>query len=329
MSTLETLRIVFIPDYTAMEDFNAFEVAPRLTELHVVQHEYVKEIWHFPWAQLTKLKIESSSYYYGNDLWKVLFQLENIEELHIITSIYSSPPSPDPLPIKCLPGLRLLETSFDFTPMFSWITAPLLEHLHLHRSNGHSFPDDSEAYERALASLIQRSSCQIHRLAFEECTAQEIRIVLDVLASIEELSITSHSGHLDIIRDITPGLDGCIYLPKLKVLQVACFTHVERIENDVTVFSRLLEAWGKELSLASWHDVVPLSKFVLRLGLPLGELNPKLDKVLEIVHGWPSFARVYINGSRLTPSLRLPCNPDDGHCENGRCEDSFLCLGHL
>ena len=69
----------------------------------------------------------------------------------------------------------------------------------------------------------------------------------------------------------------------------------------MTVFSRLLEARGKGVSLAS-HDIVPLKKFVLRLTIE----GKCLDDALEMMRDWPSFAQVYINGSlleRLTPSL--------------------------
>ena len=185
--------------------------------------------------------------------------------------------------------------------MLSWFTAPLLEHLYIHDNNRHTFIHNPQSHERALTSLIQRSSCHIRRLAFKDCTAEEIRIVLKALPNIEELSVT-HRSALDIIQDITPGLDGCIYLPKLQVLQVAYLARGYGIENAVTVFSRLLEAQGKGMPHPG-HDIVPLEKFVVCLTL-LGEVP---DEVLEVMHGWPSFAQVCINGSvlkRLAPSLQ-------------------------
>ena len=130
--------------------------------------------------------------------------------------------------------------------------------------------------------------------------------MMKAMASVEELSI-NYLSSFAIIQDVTR-LDGCIYLPKLQVLQVTCKigcgkNAVTILENATTVFSRLLEARGKGLSLES-HDIVPLEKFVLWLKLSLQVKWP--DKVLEVVHGWPSFAQVYVNGSvleRLTPSL--------------------------
>jgi len=299
MSSLESLRIS-IPDFTYPEDFDVFQVAPCLTELHLDDPEYTAT-WQFPWAQLTKLKIEASGRQfdnYRNELWDVLFQLENIEELCIMASYYPRPYSP--LPIKRLPSLRILETSLHLVLVLSWFTAPLLEHLHIHECD-YFRPRDSQLHEEALTSLIQRSSCHIRRLSFEYCSAEEIHAVLKALPNIEELSIT-HPGSFDIIEDITPGRDGCIYLPKLQVLQVTYFASENRLERAIPVFSRLLEARGKGLPHVN-HDIVPLEKFVAWLTLS-GKLS---DEVLEVIHGWPSCVQVYINGSMLerwVPSLR-------------------------
>ncbi|KAF8337187.1 hypothetical protein F5887DRAFT_1283012 [Amanita rubescens] len=296
MSILESLRI-YTP--ASMENFNAFRVAPHLTELDLV-HPKCMATWQFPWAQLTKLKITlSHKGFNGNDLWGVLFQLENIEELRITTIFHSLRP---PLSIKRLPNLRLLEIYLNFALMFSWFTAPLLEHLHI---NGGSFSRDYQPYDRELTSLIQRSSCHIRRLTFDGCKTWEMRRVTTALASgIEELSIIC-SRTLDIIQDITPELDDhYIYLPKLQVLQVTCaapnWSHMSSI---VTVLDEVLtgRARGKGLSPEN-QDIVPLEKFTVRLNS--GEALS--DWVLEVMRGWPSFVQVYINGSvleRSTPSL--------------------------
>ncbi len=93
MSSLEFLMIVML-NSTAPEDFDVFRVAPLLTELHLA-HPRRTTTGQFPWAQLTKLKIEASSKElceYRNYLWDVLLQLENIEELRIITFYYPRPP---------------------------------------------------------------------------------------------------------------------------------------------------------------------------------------------------------------------------------------------
>jgi hypothetical protein len=296
MSSLKSLRMS-IPNFTALEHNDAFEVAPHLTELDLAHRGYTAT-WQFPWAQLTKLKITASStefrHYYSNNLWGVLFQLENIEELHIITTFYHVT-LPSDLPIIHLPGLRLLEISLTSAMMFSWFTAPLLEHLHI-RSDGASYLYLDQPYERELASLIQRSSCHVRRLVLENCGTEVMRIMMKALVSVEELSIKD-PGSLAIIRDVT-GLDGYIYLPKLRVLHVTyvvprrVFLANQRTESDQAVisFSRLLEARGKGLSLAT-HGLVPLEKFVLRMTL-YGKCS---DEVLKVVLGWPSFAQVYIS----------------------------------
>ncbi|KAF8345011.1 hypothetical protein F5887DRAFT_1199387 [Amanita rubescens] len=295
ISSLKSLRI-FIPNFTE-EHNDAFEVAPHLTELDLAHSRYTTT-WQFPWAQLTKLKITASrtefNHSYSNNLWEVLFQLENIEELHILT-IFRRITPPSPIPIIRLPGLRLLKISLTSVMMFSWFSAPLLEHLHI-RSDSASYLYHNLPYERELTSFIQRSSCHIRRLVLENCRTEDMRIMMKALVSVEELSIKD-PGSLAIILDVT-GLDGYIYLPKLRVLRVACAVPgrvflantVTESEKAVILFSRLLEARGKGLSLAS-HGIVPLEKFVLRLTL-YGKCP---DKVLKVVLGWPSFAQVYIS----------------------------------
>ena len=301
MSSLESLRLS-IPNSTALKNYNTFQVAPHLTELDLAHFGY-SATWQFPWAQLTKLKIKAScaefSDSYSNNLWGVLFQLENIEELHIITTFRRTTP-PSPLPIKHLPGLRLLETPLAFATMLSWFTAPLLEHLHIH-GDSHNTDNYFHWGQQELMSLIQRSSCRIRQLAFQNCSGrvEEMRMIMKALASVEELSINFLSS-FTIIQDIT-GLDGYIYLPKLQVLQVKCILRGDLGKYTATLFSYLLEARGKGISLAS-QDIVPLKKFVLWLTVE----GKCLDEALEVIYGWPSFAQVYINGSmpeRLNPPL--------------------------
>ena len=124
---------------------------------------------------------------------------------------------------------------------------------------------------------------------------------MKVLSSVEELSITCPRRTLDVIEDIA-GLEDCIYVPKMQVLQVRTRTiDGNLVEKTVTAASRLLEARGKGLSLPS-HNIVPLKTFVIRLTLQ----GKFLDEALEVMRSWPSFAQVYVNGSvleRLTPSL--------------------------
>ncbi|KAF8351855.1 hypothetical protein F5887DRAFT_1277615 [Amanita rubescens] len=305
MSSLESLRMS-IPHSLAPEHYNAFQIAPHLTELDLSHPRYAAT-WQFPWAQLTKLKLETSWEEFNKDdnPWGVLFQLENIEELHIIITTFARTlRHRSPLPIVRLPGLRLLEISLVSAMMFSWFTAPLLEHLHIHGCGTNLSYDllhDSQPYEREITSLIQRSSCRIRRLVLDGCRTKEMRIIMKALASIEELSITHPRRTLDVIEDIT-GLEGFIYVPKMQVLQVR--TRIicgNLVEKTVTVASRLLETRGKGLSLPS-HNIMPLKTFVI--WLTVQEKFP--DEVLEVMRSWPSFAQVYINGSvleRLTPPL--------------------------
>ncbi|KAF8345013.1 hypothetical protein F5887DRAFT_1199388 [Amanita rubescens] len=298
MSSLESLRMS-IPDSRALKHYNAFEVAPHLTELDLAHPDYTPK-WQFPWAQLTKLKIETSwkEFDFGNNIWGVLFQLNNIEELAIITtSHFPGPLSPR---LVILPCLRLLEITLAFANMLSLFNTPLLEHLRVHGYINPAYDHfyDHQPYRREITSLIQRSSCHIRRLTFEDCTMGEMRIIMKALASVEELSINSPSSFA-ILQEVATGLGGYIYLPKLRVLQATSQCNVRGnqvvrnavtgLEDVMTVFSSLLEARGKGLYLSS-QDIVPLEKFVLRLTLR-GKCP---DEVLEVVHGWPSFAQVYI-----------------------------------
>ena len=298
MLSLESLR-VSIPHSLAPMQYNAFQIAPRLTELDLVAH-FECGRWQFPWSQLTKLKMSCKEFgdFYSNNMWGVLSQLENIEQLHVITTFHRIMPHSQ-LPIIRLPGLRLLEISLVFATMFSWFTAPLLEHLHIHgwiESTYDRF-HNGQPYEREIMSLIQRSSCHIRRLVLDNCRTEEMRIVMKALASVEELSIIYPRRAFDVIQDVTR----CVYLPKLQVLRV--WTHIiheDLVGDAVSVLSRLLEARGKELSLPS-HDFAPLEKFVVWLTVR-GKCP---DKALNMVRGWPSFAQVYINGSvfkRSNPS---------------------------
>ena len=309
MSSLESLRMS-IPNSVALKNYNTFQLASQLIELDLAHPGY-GATWQFPWTQLRKLKIETvcdEFKNYGDNLWGVLFQLENIEELHLIIIFsYDFPRLPSSLPIIHLPGLRLLEISLAFAMMFSWFTAPLLEHLHIHgynnASNVHNCFHNGQPYERELMSLIRRSSFHIRRLALDNGRVPETRILMKALASVEELSVTYPMSTLGVIQDVT-GVDGCIYLPKLQVLRVGlCFIRGALVKKAVTAISRLLEARGKGLSLPS-HVVAPLEKFVLRLTFR-GKFP---DGVLEVMHGWPSIAQVYINGSVLE---RLSCDPNE------------------
>ncbi|KAF8344922.1 hypothetical protein F5887DRAFT_235734, partial [Amanita rubescens] len=303
MSSLKSLRM-YISNSTALKHNNAFQVAPHLTELDL-SHRGFAATWQFPWAQLTKLRIKTCCDEfkdYGHKLWGVLSQLDNIEELHIIATFSRVLPL-SPRPIIRLPGLRVLGISLASATIISWLTAPLLTHLHIH--GGCYFTDlyflHCQPYKRELTSLIQRSSCHIRQLTLESCGRGEMRIIMEALASVEELSINYPlSESLAIIQDVT-GLDGCIYLPKLRVLQVACSVH----QDLVTIFSSLLEARGEGMSLAS-QDMVPLEKFVLRLIEIKTFARMFSDKELKVMRGWPSFAQVYIKGAagleRLAPS---------------------------
>jgi len=280
MSSLESLRMS-VPDFLAQKHYNAFQVAPRLTELDLAHPGYTA-IWEFPWAQLTKLKLEISCQEYN--LWGVLFQLENIEELRVVTTEIGPVMHPFPLPkvpIIRLPSLRLFETSLAFHVMFSWLTSPLLEHLHIHGCNIHNY-FLLKPYQREIMSLIQRSSCHLRRLAFEDCTKAEMLVIMGPLASVEELTLY-YPKTLGVIQDVMSLHGLSVYLPKLQVLQVTCYGSF--MENGVTVFSRLLEARVKGLPLAS-QDIVPLEKLVVQLTLP-GKFP---DEV--VMHGWPSFAQV-------------------------------------
>ena len=162
MPILESLKItVANPNI-----LSTFEIAPHLTGLELVHREGERGKlggWAFPWAQLTKLKIQVPYLNFPDSsaLRTFLLQIQNVEELRFFTDDVLDDE------FKCpsvrFPRLRLFEISVLFSVVFSWFEAPKLEHLLMHRS-GDLFSGD---YKEELSSFLHRSSCHIRQLTLE------------------------------------------------------------------------------------------------------------------------------------------------------------------
>ncbi|KAF8331152.1 hypothetical protein F5887DRAFT_1176962 [Amanita rubescens] len=244
------------------------EVAPRLTELKLTDPVEIRG-WNFPWAQLTKLSIDSTTNsIYSGDLQAFLIQLQNLETLTLCLISDATPPN---IRAVRLARLQSFETTLLHPIVFSWFTAPLLEHLDIYDVA----ENDQESYNREILSLVNRSSCYIRRLTLEFGEIIVMSEMLKMLVHVEELVI-KHSwnyswNYKDTIK--TPRFIGRIaesgnhiYLPKLRVLKIKyCPGHTGgRIDEFL---SHLLEVRGKESRLVLANcDVVPLERLVLQLG---------------------------------------------------------------
>ncbi|KAF8345012.1 hypothetical protein F5887DRAFT_1282986 [Amanita rubescens] len=299
MWSLESLRI---STSTARSNYDAFQVAPLLTELDLACSADAVT-WQFPWSQLTKLRIEPNCNYFTqtHNPFGFLSQLQNIEELHVAARGFIPPRAISPIPnsVIRLTRLRFLETSLDFPGIFSLITAPLLDRLHIYRccpSYG------LESFENEFISMIHRSSCHIRQLRLQYLGAAEIFITSKAtLTGTEEILITLSSEDLPWLAS----LNDSTLLPKLRVLQLkCCFHRYEQIHRSMKVISDLLEARGKG-SAGARRDIVLLERLTVWLDLPshTGRTTDAICndvRLLEVIRGWPSYAEVHIKRSVLT-----------------------------
>ncbi|KAF8337191.1 hypothetical protein F5887DRAFT_1244740 [Amanita rubescens] len=293
MPILESLKISICE---MRKDYGVFQVAPRLTELDLELTYQAIQQWQFPWAQLTKLRIEMTCLALTDGLRQVLFLLQSVEELRFSTTDYFSAFQTQ-WPAVRLARLRLLEVTPFIPGLLSWFITPCLENIQVGCIGNHV--DEEETYTRPISSLICRSSCQIRRLAIFYCGITESRMIMKALTSVEQLSIMDFPC---IIQSIL-GFDLCTYLPKLRVLQVTCHQSIDP-ERDgeqlVAKTSRFLEACHEESRSALSRDTAPLEKLALWLNWDPHWVIP--HNMLEVMSSWPSFVDVYVNNSLLERS---------------------------
>jgi hypothetical protein len=289
MPILESLKISICE---MGKDYSVFQVAPRLTELDLDLTYQTIQQWQFPWAQLTKLRIEMNCLVFTDELHQVLFLLQSVEELRFSTAYYFPAPQTR-WPAVRLARLRVLEITPFIPGLLSWLITPCLEHIQIGNVN------EEESCTEPISSLICRSSCHIRRLTIFYCGIPESRRIMTALASVEELSIMDFPCTIQSIL----GFDLCTYLPKLRVLQVTCHQSIDP-ERDgeqlVAKTSRFLEACHEESRSAFSRDIAPLEKLALWLNWDPNWVIP--HSMLEVMRSWPSFVDVYVNNSLLERS---------------------------
>lgn len=241
--------------------------------------------WQFPWAQLTKLRIDMapSCSCVTHELRQVLSMLQSVEELRL--TYFCAPQTRQPA--ARLARLRLLEIT-PFTPEpFSWIITPCLEHIQVGCMGDQV---NEEEISTAISSLICRSCCHIRRLSILYCGITQSRM-MKALASVEELFILDFPWNIQSIL----GVDLCIYLPKLRVLQMTCCRSIdpERDREFIAKVSRFLETRREESTSGLSHDFAPFEKLALRLHWNLDWAIS--HNTLEATRSWPSFVDVYVN----------------------------------
>lgn len=289
MPILTSLKIFC--GWVTKQNFDAFEVAPRLIHLSVWCWRGMSHLL-IPWAQLTKLTLGLDSPMYliqEGDIIALLHALQNIEELRFkIADPFSERFSyPVVWPAIRLTRLRLLEVPH-FTILL-WIEPPVLEHLHVtDRTFGSVY--GFQMYSGALCSMVINSSCYIRRLTLEHCQVMTMQDVMDALPRVEELYVTKEQEPEDlcsVIRKCLGEVDGHVYLPKLRVLRITCkMGHVN--ETLVEAISHLLEKRGTESALTSC--AVPIEELTIKMKRD-GHIPEIPDKVLDAMDRWPTFAK--------------------------------------
>jgi hypothetical protein len=298
---LPNLTTLIIRGNVASNLSRIFEVTPRLTHLDVSGR--IGQI-AFPWAQLTRFRIFmcwEDYCRYGNELWQVLLQLQNVETLELL-GVPNFPSSGVAVPNVSvhLPRLLLLETRLGFFEVFSQFIAPSLEHLRIddHQNCHNAYV--TYRHWNGVLSLINRSSCYIRRLTFLQGTfSAAAPAVLEALASVEEVIIEYPANTFPtLLRYIAGSCD--IYFPKLRVLKMRyCPAH--NIKELVVTISRFLELRDIGSRFAS---CVPLEKLVIKLrwcsSCPGDRESSDIPwNDLEAIRSWPSDADICIDDSEV------------------------------
>ncbi|KAF8337175.1 hypothetical protein F5887DRAFT_1244662 [Amanita rubescens] len=299
---LPNLTTLIIRGNVASNLSRIFEVTPRLTYLDVSGR--IGQI-AFPWAQLTRFRISvcwEDYCRYGNELWQVLLQLQNVETLELL-GVPNFPSSGVTLPKVSahLPRLLLLETRFGFFEVFSQFIAPSLEHLRIDDHHNCHNAYVTHRHWNGVLSLINRSSCHVRRLTLLQGTSRTAP-VLEALADVEELIIEYPANIFPTFLRYVAWFNGDIYLPKLRVLKMKyCPAH--NIKELVATMSQFLELRdnGSRMAPAS---CVPLEKLVIQLQwcswCPCDRESIDISwNDLEEIRSWPSDADICVDDSEV------------------------------
>ena len=194
----------------------------------------------------------------GNELRAFLLQLQNVEDPQSTIPNSKSPLADFKFPPVRLTRLRFLKLSVAFPGViFSWFELPLLEHLWLDYCNCSN--DNSDACQKEMTSLIDRSSCRIRQLTLECFFGKVARRIMKTLANVEEFYIKHLVLHPRIVRKIAYSF----YMPKIRVLQVNCCPGC--FWGIAADLSRRLEVRSRESTTLSAWDTVPLERLTIRV----------------------------------------------------------------
>ena len=310
MPILESLSL-YMSGLDEIPSFHdGFEIAPHLIELDLVLYDDTIGTWVFPWAQLTKLDLETSYVKTGdfasNELRSFLLQLQKVEELRLTTrQFHNAHLAPFEFPPVRLTRLRFLEVSVAFSVVFSWIESPLLEHLSLPYDCGTFF--DPVSCREGLSFLIGRSSCHIRKLTLK-CRDDELaRNIMIALASVEELYIENQKIAPCLVRVIANSNNG-IYLPNMQALNVTiCAGGFEELVAELYCLLKV-RSKGSVMTLSS-RSIVPLERLTIQIEWGdcdgaccqvFYDESRTLDSSLEVMSNWPLSMFIAIK-ARLGP----------------------------
>ncbi|KAF8337163.1 hypothetical protein F5887DRAFT_1244620 [Amanita rubescens] len=343
MPILESLAIVVYMSFNWKHEIT-FKNARYLTELTlngvpatggsgVIKWEMGKWMFRFPWAQLTKLRIDIDRLCFAdrNELETFLLQLRNVEELRIaVFRISFDSDVPGACLSVCFPRLKRLETTFSFSWMLSCFETPLLQYLWVCGSfnninHRHEYKENLTSL--VLTSLVHRSSCHIRRLTLQNCEVEVAYDIMEVLVSVEELYVeemlcTGIVNVPSLVQDIVDGV-----LSNLRVLQVPCCAG--QFEQVISAASRLFQTRNREPG--SEPVVHPLKRLAVTVGrvtcacgsCDFHDIESRvIDKVLEDMCRRPSFSVISLNDNRWNRTLTVRA------VVAGTLIDLALCYGH-
>ncbi len=238
---------IYVYGFEAVKPYNAFVIAPHLTELDITHRGHTRRWMSLPWSQLTKLRIEVSSVEFivqTAQLETILSQLQNVDELRF--KIRDDPYfafSGRQAAIR-LPLVRFLEITLFCPEIFSWFEVPLLEHLCL--DSCIELANVGDICTEELLFLIGGSSCRIRRLTLQDCLDDVALDIMWALDNLEELCVKDLPigiGHLIIKHLADLDLDGVFHSPNLRELQVMCCPG-QADKDFMMAICSLLEARG-------------------------------------------------------------------------------------
>ncbi|KIL59748.1 hypothetical protein M378DRAFT_168887 [Amanita muscaria Koide BX008] len=281
---LESLTIHNPDDYGAC---NGFQIAPRLTRFTVLHAVTICAVprWSVPWMQLTNLTLRFLNILGADNLYVLIKQLRDIEELILDGPEFYGLVYPLGTP-QCLQHLRVLQVCCVET--LGFITAPSLSELCLDGSDSpfcsHDDPNEVSAKE-ILNSFIQRSSCKIHKLTLSGFGRySKFTPLVQLFPDVVELCLVGAKPCLEDL--LLPS-----QFPGLRVLDHATYRFDAKCLRTLLAILRLRNSSSATCSAA------PLAKVIFRPVFEDGKAS-----VLVTTTDWASFESYVQVGSCPPPA---------------------------